>query len=42
MVQLYLYVPSVPSWHVTGQPLPLLGQQFMRATEINTAQDEAI
>jgi hypothetical protein len=41
MVQLQLYLPSVTSWHVTGQPLPLLWQQFMRVTEINTAQDEA-
>jgi hypothetical protein len=41
-VQLYLYRPSVPSWHVTGQPLPLRGQQFMLVAEINTAQDEAL
>jgi len=23
LVDLYIYLPSVPDWHETGQPLPL-------------------
>jgi hypothetical protein len=23
-VELYPFLPSVPAWHITGQPLPLL------------------